>query len=177
MAYKLPKIITQAEFEKLFDYVLKKKKPHYKEYALCMLLAFEAGMRISEIVGWKDKVPILTKDSISFERNTIKIISGKGSKDRMVPLPKRVNANALNLLPICVQRRAIQKFITKIGKEVLGRQISLHTFRHGFASHLATHGRPLHELQMLLGHSRLDTTAVYLHTSPVDAVKGARDVF
>ncbi|GAH78518.1 unnamed protein product, partial [marine sediment metagenome] len=79
--------------------------------------------------------------------------------------------------PLTIQRRALQSFVTKLGKEVLSKEISFHTLRHGFASHLVNSGRPLHEVQMLMGHSRLDTTGIYLHANPKEAIENAREVF
>jgi len=180
---KLPKIITQEEFELLLAFTLKieretkskYKKLRLKQYRIAMLLGFEAGMRISEIVGWIDKVPALTKDRV--ESASIRIKSGKGGKDRIVPKPKRFNQTAVDLLPLNLKRRALQDFVTKLGKKVLNKDISFHTLRHGFGSHLAGANRPLHEIQMLMGHSRLDTTGVYLHANPVKAIEGARDIF
>lgn len=166
---KLPKIINQEEFEKVFD------AEKDKTYKVAFLLGFEAGMRISEIVGYKDKVPALTPEMI--DDVSIKIISGKGGKDRIVPRPKRLNENARKMLPLKISRRALQWEITRLGKTVLNKQISFHTLRHGFCSHLVNQGRPLHEVQMLAGHSRLDTTGIYLHANPKQAVQGARDVF
>ena len=178
MAQKLPRIISQEEFEKLFDATLKKKK---KQYAVAMLLGFEAGMRISEIVGYEKGgtivVPKLTKENIDMTQNTIRIISGKGNKDRIVPLPKRFNQAAYSLFPLSISRRALQNWVTQLGRKILGRTISFHTFRHGFGSYLAGHNRPLHEIQMLMGHSRLDTTGIYLHANPKAALEGAREVF
>lgn len=176
MTKKLPKIITKEEYEKLLDYTLKQKKRHSKHYALCMMLGFEAGLRISEIVGHGTKLTPLSSYSIDPQQNTIRI-TGKGGKDRIVPLPKRVSSKAIELLPIQLTRRAIQKYITYIGQKVLQKKISFHTFRHGFGSHLAGAGRPLHEIQMLMGHSRLDTTGIYLHANPKKAIEGAREVF
>ena len=165
---KLPKIITQEEFEKIF--AVEKNK----QYKLSFLLGFEAGMRISEIVGWKDRVPALTQDRV--DNVSIKIISGKGGKDRVVPRPKRLNENAKKLLPIKLSRRALQWKIKKLGKEILNKDISFHTLRHGFCSHLAQ-TRPLHEVQLLAGHSRLDTTGIYLHANPKEAIDKAREAF
>lgn len=61
MAKKLPKIISQVEFEKIFEaaekkykHASQKRKPIIKQYMLAMLLGFEAGLRISEIVGIKE---------------------------------------------------------------------------------------------------------------------------
>lgn len=168
MGKKLPRFVTKEEFEKIFE------AEKDKSYKLAFLLAFEGGLRISEIIGYKDKIPPLTKDMV--ESASIKIL-GKGSKERIVPRPKRMNTNALNLLPIHFSRRALQKEITKLGEEVLNKKISFHSLRHGFGSHLAGQGRPLHEIQMLMGHSRLDTTGIYLHANPKTAIDGAREVF
>ena len=181
MAKKLPKIITQEEFEKLFATGLKlrdkskKRKSLINNYMIAMLLGFEAGLRISEIVGFKNRVPSLTRDKI--EDASIRVISGKGGKDRIVPRPKRFNEKAVALLPLKIGRRSLQKFTTKLGKDILGKHITFHTLRHGFGSHLAGSNRPLHEIQMLMGHSRLDTTGIYLHANPKTAIAGARDVF
>ena len=180
---KLPKIIIQEEFEKLLAATLKlekeakgkNRKLRLKQYRIAMLLGFEAGMRISEVVGFKDRVPALTKDKV--ESASIRILSGKGGKDRIVPRPKRLNQTAVDMLPLKLKRRALQDFVTKLGQKVLKKQITFHTLRHGFASHLLNSGRPIHEVQMLLGHSRLDTTGVYLHANPVKAIEGARDIF
>jgi len=181
MKKKLPKIITQEEFEQLFEAVsklerkAKKRKSRLKQYRLAMLLGFEAGLRISEIVGYKDRVPPLAKSNI--EESSIRILSGKGGKDRIVPKPKRMNSTAVQMLPLKIKRRALQGFITQLGQQVLKKEITFHTLRHGFGSHLAGMGRPLHEIQLLMGHSRLDTTGIYLHANPAQAIEGAREVF
>lgn len=174
MAKKLPKIITQEEFEKLFEAAKKKSGKFRKEKLLALLLGFEAGLRISEIVGFKDIIPKLDKEQVG--EASIKIL-GKGGKERIVPRPKRMNEVAKALLPLDISRRGLQSFVTRLGKEVLGKEISFHTLRHGFCSHLANSGRPLHEIQMLAGHSRLDTTGIYLHANPEEAIKKAQDVF
>ena len=180
---KLPKIINQEEFELLLaeaSNIEKKtkgkvRKKRIRQYRIALLLGFEAGMRISEIVGFEDRVPPLRKQMV--ESASIRIVSGKGKKDRIVPRPKRLNQSAVDMLPLQLKRRALQDFITKLGKRVLNKDISFHTLRHGFGSHLAGANRPLHEIQMLMGHSRLDTTGVYLHANPVKAIEGARDIF
>ena len=175
MPRRLPTIITQEEFEKLF--AAEKKKV----YKLAYLLGFEAGMRISEIVGLKGAdgsfiINPLSKSQVDLQGHTIKVIGGKGKKDRIVPLPKRFNENALSLLPLQIGRRAIQWKISRLAEKVIGKKIHFHTLRHGFGTHLAQ-TRPIHEVQALMGHSRLDTTGIYLHTNPVKAVEGARDAF
>jgi len=175
MVKKLPKIISQEEFEKLFKACGKLSTKYKKQYQVAMLLGFEAGMRISEIVGLKDRIVPLTKDKV--EGSSIRIEGGKGKKDRIVPRPKRFNEKARNMLPLKFDRRSFQYAMKALGKKVLDKDISPHTFRHGSATHLVNQGRPLHEVQMLVGHARLDTTGIYLHASPTKAVEGARDVF
>ena len=184
---KLPKIISQEEFEKFFSEVMKmrskakgKAKKRLNQYMIAMILGFEAGMRISEIVGYKNKDgswKINPLEQHQVEDASIKVIGGKGAKDRIVPRPKRFNERAKAELPLFIQRRALQRFTSVIGEKILGKHITFHTLRHGFGSHLAGEGRPLHEVQMMMGHSRLDTTGIYLHANPKKALEGAREVF
>lgn len=182
MARKLPKIITQEEFELLFEAVKKdeqknkgKVKKRIREIRVAILLGFEAGMRISEIVGLNGRIQALSQSQI--EGNSIRILSGKGQKDRIVPKPKRMNESIIKMLPLKVQRRTLQRYITALGKKVLKKHITFHHLRHGFGSHLINFGRPIHEVQAFLGHSRLDTTGIYLHANPKAAIEGAREVF
>lgn len=167
---KLPTILSKEDFEKLFQAEKNKK------FKLAYLLGFESGLRISEIVGYKDKIPELDKENINLQQNSIKIL-GKGGKERIVPLPKRFNKNALDLLPLHVPRRTLQDAVTRLSKRVLGKPIHFHTLRHGFGSYLADRGMPLHEIQMLMGHSRLDTTGIYLHANPQKSINEAREIF
>lgn len=140
-----------------------------------MLLGFESGMRISEIVGFKEHIPKLMPDNV--READIIIRAGKGQKDRIVPRPKRLNSKAVSMLPLNIKRRALQYFVSMLGTKVLQKDITFHTLRHGFGSHLAGSNRPLHEIQMLMGHSKLETTGIYLHANPKQAVQGAREVF
>ena len=184
---KLPRIISQEEFEKIFQAEKNKK------FRLAYLLGFEAGMRIGEVIGYKGKsrrknkktgeiiekdieIPPLNKENIDLNAHFIRIL-GKGSKERIVPLPKRFTQKAKDMLPLLLPRRTLQDAIRRVCKRVLGKNLSFHTLRHGFGSLLAEKGRPLHEIQMLMGHSRLDTTGIYLHANPKEAVEKAIEVF
>ena len=184
MARKLPEIIHQDEFELLYKKIKelerksgKSRAKRLREYRLAILLAFEAGMRISEIVGLKElvsichnskvikkrelingkniiqrycsecnnkldlkdchriitaawEVPPLTKEQIDFQRNSIKVISGKGNKDRFVPLPKRINEKICSMLPLKIKRSGLQRFTETFAKKELNKNISFHTLRH-----------------------------------------------
>ena len=178
---KLPKIINQEEFELLIKAVDKTKRisaKSKKQYKIAMVLGFEAGMRISEIVGYRKAgvqiIPPLTKEM--FDDTGIRL-TGKGQKDRVVTRPKRINEAALNVLPLKIKRRALQNFVTKLGWDVLHRLITFHTLRHGFGSHLAGLNVPLHMIQQQMGHSRLDTTGIYLHANPKEALEKVRELF
>lgn len=174
MARKLPKTLTQEEFEQMFKAMKRSEDKFKRQVLVAMLLGFEAGMRISEIVGYKDRIKPLTKDQI--ESASIRVLSGKGKKDRIVPKPKRMNEKVVNLLPLTLSRRTLQRKVTQLGRDVLKKEITFHTLRHGFGSHLAQ-TMPLHQVQMLMGHSRLDTTGIYLHANPKEAIDNAREVF
>jgi len=179
---KLPNFVTQEEFEKLFNEIIKQekkasqlKRKRLKQYRLAILLGFEAGLRISEIVGWPlGEIPKLEKQNIGDVSIKVK---GKRGKERVVPRPKRFSEKAINMLPLKISRRALQAYVTKLGDEVLHKHMGFHTLRHGFGSHLAGQGRPLHEIQMLMGHSKLDTTGIYLHANPKVVIDNAREVF
>lgn len=181
MAKKLPQIITKEDYEKIIKYVKDSKNKNKKKYLLAIILSAEAGLRISEIVGFKRKdkteVPALTKDKINLQSNQIRIESAKGKKDRIVPCPKPINANAVKLLPFKYSdRRNLQRFVTMIGHKALDKHITFHSLRHFFGSQCAER-MPLHEIQMLMGHSRLDTTGIYLHANPSKAIEHARSIF
>lgn len=177
MPTKLPNLISREEFESLLKAMPKQNLPAKlrKQYSLAMLLMFEAGMRISEVFGYRDRVPRLTRQQI--EGNHIRILSGKGKKDRIVPRPKRVNNNAIKLLPLKINRRTFQKFMKKLGQDVLGKKVTPHTLRHGFATHYYNQTKDLIGLQMLLGHARLDTTRVYTQVNPQETIEKALGVF
>jgi integrase len=174
---KLPKFITLEEYNKIVEHIKKEQPCSWQQYLIAITLSFQAGLRISEIIGYKDRVPALTSDKIDLNQHTIRIDSGKGQKDRIVPLPKVLTEKHIKMLPITLSRRSLQLFVTKLGKELLNKEISFHSLRHGFGSHLASSGRPIHEIQMLMGHSRMDTTGIYLHANPKQAVDGARELF
>ena len=129
----------------------------------------------------KYRVPPLTFDR--FEEKNIRII-GKGGKERMAPIPRKIlrgagitRAELKKNLPLKVSRRAIQHFIEKLGNEVLGKHITFHQFRHGFCTHALESGIKIHDVQRFAGHSRMDTTGLYLHSNPKRATEKYEEVF
>ena len=128
------------------------------------------------------RIPPLTPDKI--ESNNIRVISGKREKDRVVPLPSKLFLKAgisreklLKYLPLRISRRGFQQFFQKLSKEVLKKNVSVHTLRHGFCQHALESGIDIHEVQRLAGHSRLDVTGLYLHANPKRALDKYEEVF
>lgn len=183
MPYHIKPVITKEEYIKLLEHIKTSKKKNKKQYMVALVLGFEAGMRISEIVGLKYPhvdfwtIEPLQKEQLDFDRNYITVKQGKGQKDRIVPLPKALTRAALDYIPLKLSREALQWYIKKIGKEILGKDISFHTLRAGFATHLLDNNMPMHQVQLLMGHSRIDTTGVYARASPKNAVENARELF
>ena len=116
---------------------------------------YKTGLRIGELEA-------LTEDRIQKEgEEYILRVIGKGSKERVL----RVSSQVFSLLkkagwPNLPKRRKIQKEAQRISKE-MGRRITPHIFRHSFAIRLLAQGKPITLVQALLGHSSLNTTAIY----------------
>lgn len=140
-------------------------------------LLYGTGMRISELLG------LATRD-VNAEEQVI-LVRGKGSKQRFVPYPDSVGAwlhsYLLQVRPVLLQtkqtdvlflnqqggklsRMGFWKILRKITLEAgITQEITPHTFRHSFATHLLEGGVNLRIVQVLLGHSSLNTTQIYTH--------------
>ena len=167
---KLINYIKEEEFEKLF------KAEKDRKYKLAMLFAFGSGLRISEIIGYKRKtgeeIKALTKEQIDLQAKTIKVIGGKGMKDRIVPLFPGFKEEYVKLLPLGIKRSTLQAHFKALCKKVLGRNCHFHELRHGFGVMATKRNVPLPFLQQALGHSRLDTTGIYTAAAPEEMLKG-----
>ncbi len=169
---KLPKVMTVLEIENILRENLSKTE------RLVVELLYGCGLRVSELVGLKT-------NSIDLSANYLKC-SGKGSKERLVPfgnmaktalldyfiqrdfLIKKYNVDTKNLLISdggkFLTRQDIYNFIHEQGK-VIHKNISPHTLRHSFATHLLENGADLRIVQELLGHADVSTTQLYTHIS------------
>lgn len=149
----LPQVITLEEFNKLLSVV---KKPHHR---LAFKLGFLCGLRISEIVKLKP-------EHIDYGRRMIFIQAGKGKKDAFVPLPEPLKKD-LKYLPVGIKARAIQTALKGYAKDAgIEKRMYPHLLRHSAATYYLEKGLDIKEVQVLLRHSRLDTTSLYLHISP-----------
>lgn len=172
---KLPKVISYEEIEKLL-----KNRLTTKEKAVFELL-YATGLRVSELVN-------LTVKNVDFKSNLIKT-TGKGSKDRIVPMGKKAKEALNNYMKERelilkakmgsgaesdyiflndkseqISRQWVYNFIKKQG-ETINKTISPHTIRHSFATHLLENGADLRAVQELLGHRSVVTTQLYTHIS------------
>ncbi len=172
-AQKLIKFIEIEEFKK----ILKVEKD--KNFKLAYVLAFGSGLRISEIIGYKkaDIQPLFV-EQIDLQKHQIKILGGKGKKDRITVTSPWLNESNIKLLPLHIYRGTLQYRFKALCKRLLGKNLSFHTLRHGFANYMANDkGVPLPMIQGMLGHSRLDTTGVYTKANPTKAIEKAWESF
>lgn len=173
----LPKILTLEEVENLLDIPLTDSY-NYRNKAMLELL-YATGIRVSELIDLK-------VHDIDFTSDTVRVF-GKGSKERIIPL----GDYAVEYLEIYLNqyrssllkkdkndylflnnhgkkmtRQGFFKIIKKIAEEKgIQKEISPHTLRHCFATHLLENGADLRSIQELLGHSDLSTTQIYTHLS------------
>lgn len=169
---KLPKVMTAEEINSILNQNLSKL------HRVIIELLYGCGLRVSELVNLK---------IYDFDLNGKYLeCTGKGSKDRIVPLGKKAIIAIKNYLPEReynlqkynlqskqllinekgkqVTRQEVYTFIHEQGKK-LHKAISPHTLRHTFATHLLENGADLRVVQELLGHSDVSTTQLYTHIS------------
>jgi integrase/recombinase XerD len=140
---------------------------------------YATGLRVSELIG-------LRIEQLNLRQGVVRV-TGKGSKDRLVPMGdesiswiERYLGEARSVILAGKQNDALfptrrgnamtrQAFWYMIkryaGKAGIKKSLSPHTLRHAFATHLLNHGADLRVVQMLLGHSDLSTTQIYTHIS------------
>ena len=167
-AKPLPIEVTQEEYLEIL------KVTEYMHHKVAFMLAFESGLRISEIVN-------LQPEDINVKLKQIRINMGKNSKDRIVNLPLSWRSHLIDYIPLKCQQRALQKaFIkgaTETGLKKRKPKIHFHSLRHGFATEALRSGVKLYTISKLLGHEDISTTTIYAHLCPDQAIKEVRSKF
>jgi integrase/recombinase XerD len=187
VAQKLPAVIDRDHVQAL----LAKIEP--LEYRMVVMTAYGTGLRISEILA-------LEARDIDGKAGLIHVRHGKGDRPRLVPLPRRLLAALRDywrverprgrlLFPgqrpdkrLCPDtvRRAVHCAAAELG---IHRRVTMHAFRHSFATHLLESGEDLRTIQVLLGHRSIRNTTRYLQVSarhlasvqsPLDTLGGDR---
>ena len=171
----LPKALAEREIEGLLDAPDVTTTLGLRDRAMLELM-YASGLRVSELV----ELPL---SALNLRQGVVRV-TGKGGKDRLVPIgevaAERIEAYLATARPVLAkgrQPRALflsnrgegmtrQMFWTLVKRHALtvgivAKRISPHVLRHSFATHLLNHGADLRALQMLLGHSALSTTQIY----------------
>lgn len=185
---KKPSRIFERVSEEDFIAILKHTKK--REHLLAFVLAYGAGLRISEIVGKESSgeeiVSKLDPNDINLKEKKIFIRQAKGMKDRITYCPKWIKQSDLKYFPLNSGRRAIQTAflrnslkagVNRIighyernGKQVPIYRYHFHCLRSSFITNCLDKGVPVHQVQILVGHSNLATTSKYAKASPTDAI-------
>lgn len=173
----LPNVLSFEEVEALLD-APDICKPYQARDKAMLETLYSSGLRVSELVN-------LEKGNINFT-NAYLNITGKGNKQRIVPLGefamyyikyyydnfRRFNKGAkskylfLNKDGQPLSRIYFYKQIKKYAIQAnISSEISPHTLRHSFATHLLENGANLKQVQQMLGHSKIETTQIYTHVS------------
>jgi len=182
----LPTVLSKEECKALF------RAPRWFKHRFLLAVAYSAGLRMNEIRHLK-----IT--DLDLDRRQIHIRQGKGKKDRYVILSELIARKLPNYLKEVkpqlylfegqtvgqvMGERSIQYIINEgVKKTNIQKDVSMHTLRHSFATHLLEDGIDIYSIQRLLGHSDIRTTIVYLHVaqvipkvahSPLDSLYGLK---
>lgn len=171
----LPVVLNKEEIAKMLDSIELKTPLGLRNKAMIETL-YASGLRISELVGLKTSDIHLREKYI--------VVVGKGNKERMVPLGEMAILALRNYIekgrPLLakkpgnilfynyqgnpISRQSLYKYIVKLAAENgITKEISPHTIRHSFATHLLEGGTDLRIVQELLGHEDISTTQIYTH--------------
>lgn len=175
----LPKYLTEGEIKHLLNTAAADKTPKGRRTSAVLELLYGAGLRISEALT----LPI---HSGLRDQETL-IITGKGQKERMVPLSNSIQqalalyrphratflkkgAESPWLFPAPrakdghLTRQIFDQDLKALGREAqINKPLSAHVLRHSFATHLLDHDMDLRSVQQLLGHADIATTTLYTH--------------
>jgi len=173
---KLPKFLNFDEVDKILHVFDLNSPIGYRNKILIEFL-YSTGCRVSEVLSIKIS-------DIDLKRGFVKVL-GKGSKERVVPIYEKL----LDIIPDYLRIRHTYfvkerdngyLFLNKNGGKLsrvmcfniikkackdanINKNVSPHTIRHSFATHLLTNGADLRTIQLLLGHSNISTTEIYTH--------------
>ncbi|MEO8762971.1 MAG: tyrosine-type recombinase/integrase [Ginsengibacter sp.] len=175
---RLPSFIEQKDIDTLFKYVDFPKTWEGRTNALLLMLFYQTGIRLSELISLKES-------QIDKSNGSIKVL-GKGNKERVIPVnngllreidnyiaEKKVFfkvATGGHLLLNTKGKPLYPKYVYNIVKKYLGdvstnERKSPHVLRHSFATHLTNNGADINAIKELLGHSSLASTQIYTHNS------------
>lgn len=184
----LPQVLSKEEVDRILDISLKTPFD-YRNKAMLEVM-YGSGLRVSEVTALKEK-------NIDLDSGVVRFF-GKGSKERMVPLScmatrylriyleeyrcffvkKRITDNVfLNNHGSALTRQGFLMILKKICEQKgISKEVTPHSLRHSFATHLLEGGADLRSIQVMLGHENLSTTQIYTNLG-VDTVRGNYDMY
>jgi len=174
---KIPLTLNFEEINLILNKINIKKSNSLRDKCIISTL-YSSGLRVSELLS-------LNLTNINLDDDVIRVI-GKGKKERIVPLGKKSKNDLLNYIENerpklarkknskgylflsnrgnALSRKTTWNIVSKHSKMCFpNKNISPHTYRHSFASHLLEGGADLRVVQELLGHSSISTTQIYTH--------------
>lgn len=174
---KLPDVLTVTEIESIIS-AIDLSKPEGERNRAIIETMYSCGLRVSELVNLK-------LSQLHFDVGFIRVI-GKGDKERIVPIGSTAMKYVEQYVNLIRNKGTIQKgeedlvFLNRRGKRLtrlmiflflkdlaakagINKNISPHTFRHSFATHLVEGGADLRAVQEMLGHESITTTEIYTH--------------
>ena len=177
LSRRLPEVLSIHEIERIIAGIDRSRPQGQRNLAIIETL-YGCGLRVSELVNLK-------LSDLQLKAEFIRI-TGKGNKQRLVPLGREAKKQILLYLEgprSLVQPGRLQEdylFLNRLGRKLtremvflivkklareagIGKNISPHTFRHSFATHLVEGGADLRAVQDMLGHESIITTEIYTH--------------
>lgn len=175
---KLPSVLNKRELNDILNVLVPQNPSDYRDLAVLEIL-YSAGIRVSEIISLK-------MTDLNLAEGFAKV-KGKGNKERLVPLGQKAKTAIVNYLdhyrsqlpkastsgPLFLSqnsrpltRQLVWQRIKKIlAQTTILKNVSPHTFRHSFATHLIERGADLRTVQEILGHANIATTEIYTNIS------------
>jgi len=172
----LPKTLSEAQVEALLQQPDLETDIGVRDRAMIEFM-YASGLRVSELIN-------IEFSQLSLLQGVVRVI-GKGDKERLIPFGEQALVAIERYIKTCRNhylgnKRSDHLFLSKRGQKMTRQtfwyrikfyaqqanitvNLSPHTLRHAFATHLLSHGADLRSLQLLLGHSDLSTTQIYTH--------------
>jgi integrase/recombinase XerD len=184
-AKRLPEILTKEEARQLLAQPNRRYPTGLRNYTM-MAVMYRAGLRVSEVLA-------LEPSHIDAKRLHIRVVGGKGDKDRTIPvepwlieaiarwqevrkgLPGNSRAVFVTLKGESLDDRYVRAMVKREAVATgITKDIHPHTLRHSYASELLEDGLTIREVQDLLGHADVSTTMIYTHVNPVHMAEKIR---
>lgn len=176
---RIPSTLTEAQVQALLDAPVTQTAFGLRDKAMLEVL-YASGLRVSELVS-------LSVLDVSLADGVVRVVHGKGAKERLVPLGevalewvqrylregrpalagKHHNHDLfLSSRGTAMSRQAFWQLVRKYAVQAdIRAHLSPHVLRHAFATHLLNHGADLRVVQLLLGHADISTTQIYTHVA------------